>query len=72
MRPFLFFAATAFCLPLLSGSAAAQESSEASSRPRVFFDCAGPNCRLDYYRTEIDWVDWVRDGADADVHVIMT
>ena len=49
-----------------------QEAPNGPDRPNVFFDCDGPNCRFEYYRTEIDWVNWVRDGADADVHVIMT
>ncbi len=38
----------------------------------MFFDCNGPNCRSDYYRTEITWVNWVRQREDADVHLIMT
>ena len=42
------------------------------ARPRVFFDCRGPRCDFNYYRTEIDWVAWVRDQRDAHVHVIMT
>ena len=50
---------------------AAQESN-GQSRPNVFFDCDGRNCNNEYYRTEIDWVDWVRDREDADVHLIMT
>ena len=40
--------------------------------PRVFFDCNGPNCRSDYYRTEITWVSWVRERQDSDVHLIVT
>jgi hypothetical protein len=44
----------------------------APSRPRVFFDCQGPQCDLNYYRTEIAWVDWVRDAQDSNVHVIVT
>ncbi len=40
--------------------------------PRVFFDCRGRECDRTYYRTEIDWVAWVRDQRDAHVHVIMT
>ena len=40
--------------------------------PRVFFDCRGPECDSTYYRTEINWVAWVRDQRDAHVHVIMT
>ena len=42
------------------------------SRPNVFFDCNGRNCNDQYYRTEIDWVNWVRDREVADVHLIMT
>jgi hypothetical protein len=41
------------------------------TRPRVFFDCNGPNCNSQYYRTEITWVNWVNDQAVSDVHVIM-
>lgn len=40
--------------------------------PRVFFDCRSPECDQTYYRTEITWVSWVRDRADADVYVLMT
>ena len=39
---------------------------------RVFFDCSGRNCNSSYYRTEIDWVNWVRDRTFAQVHLIMT
>ena len=39
---------------------------------RVFFDCRGRNCDSRYYRTEIDWVNWVRDRTLAQVHLIMT
>ena len=38
----------------------------------MFFDCEGPNCNSQYYRTEIGWVNWVNDQAVSDVHVIMT
>ena len=51
--------------------AVAQEAAP-SDRPNVFFDCSGPRCNFDYYRTEIDWVNWVRDDDAADVHVIIT
>ena len=43
----------------------------AQTRPRVFFDCNGPNCNSQYYRTEITWVNWVNDREVADLHVIM-
>jgi hypothetical protein len=52
------------------GGVSAQE--HAQSRPNVFLDCSGRNCDSSYYRTEIAWVNWVRDRRDADVHLIMT
>lgn len=38
---------------------------------RLFLDC-GYECDLEFTRTEIPWVDHVRDRADADVHVLVT
>jgi hypothetical protein len=37
---------------------------------RVFLDCS--SCFADYIRTEVLFVDYVRDRAEADVHVIVT
>ena len=48
------------------------QEAESVERPNVFFDCSGPRCNFDYYRTEIDWVNWVRVPDAADVHVIIT
>ena len=41
---------------------------------RVFFDCPGysPGCDFDFLRTEITWVNWVRNREDADVHALVT
>jgi hypothetical protein len=39
---------------------------------RVFFECHTRGCDFEEIRTEIDWVSWVRDRADAQVHVIVT
>lgn len=67
-RKFGVWPALAF-LVLLPGMAAAQRS---PARPlRVFVDC-GRSCDMDYLRTEVDWVDYMRDRADADVHVLVT
>ncbi|NIT89968.1 MAG: hypothetical protein GWN82_24725, partial [Gemmatimonadetes bacterium] len=52
--------------------AAAQEPTQEGARPNVFFDCEGRNCNDQYFRTEIDWVNWVNEQAVADVHVIVT
>jgi hypothetical protein len=40
-------------------------------RPRIFLDCNAPNCNGQYFRTEINWVNWVNDRSVADVHVIV-
>jgi hypothetical protein len=37
---------------------------------RVFVDC--PSCDLDHFRRGVRFVDYVRDRADADVHVLIT
>jgi len=41
---------------------------------RVFFDCPGysPGCDFDFLRTDITWVNWVRNREDADVHALVT
>lgn len=41
-----------------------------AGKPTVFIDC--DRCDLDFLRTEIGWVDHVRDRAAADVHVLIT
>ncbi len=55
-------------------SAQEREAPGVDTRMRVFFDCSGPQCQRDltFFRTEIGWVDWVRDQADSDVHIIIT
>ena len=39
---------------------------------RVFFDCPGIRCDDDFLIEQIAWVDFVRDRAVADVHVLVT
>ncbi len=39
---------------------------------RVFLDCNTRRCDSDYFRTEIAFVNWVRDRTLAQVHVIVT
>jgi hypothetical protein len=40
--------------------------------PNGFLDCDAAGCDVDHIRNELDFVRWVRDRADADVHVIVT
>jgi len=37
---------------------------------RVYLDCS--SCDFDFFRTEITWVDWVRDRHDAGVDVLVS
>jgi len=65
-------------LPFLASSVAGQLNSDsgtsAESALRVFLDCQGGGvpCNQNHFRTEIAWVNWMRDRADADVHVMLT
>ena len=47
--------------------AAAGSGSPTVQRLRVFLDCG--NCFSEYLRSEINWVDFVRQAQDADVHI---
>jgi hypothetical protein len=65
------------CAVLLTGSAAisaagpaAAQSGERTGRLKVFLDCF--RCDFDFIRTEIPWVDYMRDRQDADLHVLVT
>jgi hypothetical protein len=46
---------------------AAANAPKPGQRLRVFLDCEG--CFSEYLRSEIDWVDFVRQSQDADVHL---
>ena len=54
--------------------ASAQEQNgrgpEADRLLRVFLDC--DRCDFDHFRREVPFVDYVRDRADADLHVLVT
>jgi hypothetical protein len=39
---------------------------------RLFIQCDRAPCDQDFYRTEINWVNHVRDRQDADVHILVT
>jgi hypothetical protein len=48
----------------------ASASQAAPQQVRVFLDCN--NCFQDFLRTEVTFVDYVRDRTEADVHVLIT
>jgi hypothetical protein len=54
-----------------AGRGAPAYAAPASQPLRVFIDCSY-FCDMDFLRTEITWIDHMRDRADADVHVLIT
>ena len=67
----LFVVLSAMVL-LRSGVAPAQDTSATAGMTlAVFLDCR-TGCDTQYIRTEIAYVNWVRDRAAADVHVLIT
>lgn len=68
-------------LVLATGSLRAQDSARTSPRNsepgraevlRVLVDCSDAACDLDYLRTELSFVSYVRDRRDAQVHILVT
>ena len=55
-----------------AGTALAQDPAAASGSVRIFIDCNNVPCDEDFFRTEISFVDHVRDRQNADVHLLMT
>lgn len=45
---------------------------DSTQQLRLFLDCASSGCDFDYLRTELAWVNYVRDRTDAQVQVIST
>jgi hypothetical protein len=71
--------AVAVLLPLLPLTAQERpptppDAQEAGGLVRLFLDCPGyRGCGdLDFFRTEIQFVNWVRDRMDSDVHLLIT
>jgi hypothetical protein len=73
---------TRFLLLLLltaPGTLSAQDSKRSPPGPvkpvpvlQLFLDCRAVGCDFDFLRTDLDWVNYVRDRTDAQVHVIAT
>jgi len=51
-------------------SLGAQDSAPPPIKLRVLLDCN--DCDFDFMRTEINFVDYVRDRQDAQVHILVT
>jgi hypothetical protein len=59
---------------LVPASLLAQNGAEIADGLRVYFECSrgGGGCDQRELRTQIDWVNWMRDRQDAQLHVIVT
>jgi hypothetical protein len=57
--------------PLDAEARQQQPASALTAKVKVFLDC-GNNCFDDFLRTEVAFVDYVRDRTEADVHVLIT
>ena len=68
----LTWAAALAVTVLLSGEPSSAQDLGAAQPLRVFMDCQNIGCDFDLTRREIVWVTWVRDRADADVHILVT
>lgn len=63
--------AVALCVALSAATLPAQSTSR-TDRLAVYLDCRAGGCDGDLIRTELTWVDWVRDRTEADVHILIT
>jgi len=59
-------------VPVSAQEAGAKSDIEALKKtaPRIFIDCG--DCDIDYIRTEITFVNYVRDRKEAQVHILIT
>lgn len=75
MRLPALIAASALCA--IAAAVPADSSAQGGGEIRadalhVFLDCNTRNCDSEYFRTEISFVNWVRDRTLAEVHLIIT
>lgn len=52
--------------------AAATQATQSPRPVRLFLDCQDADCDFDYIRTQIPFVDFMRDRKEADVHLLIT
>src|SRR5687768_17385965 len=60
------------CVLLIAAPAVAQDQAPIAPPLRVFIECNNTPCDSDFFRTEITFVDHVRERQTADVHLMMT
>ena len=60
------------CVAAAAGIGHAQEPAAPAVPVRIFIDCNNTPCDTEFFRTEMTFVDHVRDRQTADVHLLMT
>ncbi len=72
MLCFLFMTLLILEFPVLAQNTKVAPDAESLKElaPKVFLDCHG--CDRDFFRTEIPYINYVRDRKSADVHVLVT
>lgn len=63
----IFVAISFILLITLSTSSIAQNGSIIKDAPNIYFDCQ--RCDIDFVKKEVNFVNFVRDRKDADVHI---
>jgi hypothetical protein len=70
------FVSSLLAVMLVSSHSAGQTPTPVDSirddLPRVFLDCQANGCDSDFMRTELTWMNFVRDRTLADVHILAT
>ena len=69
-RP-IFPALALFAFTSIAGAVPALETTEGTEALRLFLDCDS-GCDFNFLRSQITYVNWVRDRLDAEVHVLVT
>jgi hypothetical protein len=64
LKKIFFFVFTILCSNVYSQSI--------DARLQIFVDCSNVFCDMDYIKTEINLVDFIRDNKDADAHILIT
>jgi hypothetical protein len=74
MSRILLFSLVLVGFPPFTPTTLAQVAAPETERQElfVFLDCNGRHCDFDHFRREIDWINWVRDREDADLHLLVT
>ncbi|HEX2166736.1 MAG TPA: hypothetical protein VHG09_05805 [Longimicrobiales bacterium] len=57
---------------MMSAAPVAAQAAAQEPPPAVFLDCQTWSCETTHIRNEVQFVNWVRDRADADVYVLVT